>query len=125
VQQFELLARGVCIPSFQRTAPYVFPYLGKIRAQVTHDQLSGAEVAQRVAVPQRQLEEAWVLRLCGVQCSPCCGAEPAPALLEQSSNSSHGTIIGLTDNRQQQAHQQPSLQPRHWAHSHARRSPHT
>ena len=87
----------------------VCPYLGKIRAQVAHDQLSGVEVAQRVAVQQRQLEEAWVLRLCAVQHGPCCGAEPAPLRM----NSEHfniglGTIFGLTDGRLQQSDPQPA-----------------
>ena len=52
-------------------------YLCKVCAQIAEWQLSGAEVAQRVAVLQRQLEEAWVVRLRNVQHAPCCIAEPA------------------------------------------------
>jgi hypothetical protein len=43
------------------------PAPSQVRAQVTDGQLSGVEVAQREAVLQRQLEEAWVLRLHSVQ----------------------------------------------------------
>jgi hypothetical protein len=54
-------------------------------------QLSGGEVAQRVAVLQRQLEEARVLRRRAVQRLPSCGTEPAPKSHEKRISSCHGT----------------------------------
>lgn len=50
--------------------------LCQVCLQVAGRQIGGAEVAQRVAVAQRQLEEAGVLRLCTGHSSPCCSAKP-------------------------------------------------
>jgi hypothetical protein len=54
-------------------------HLCKVRTQRAVGQLRRDEAAQRVLVLQRQLEEAWVPWHCLVQCSPCCGAKPAPS----------------------------------------------
>ena len=66
------------------------PYLRKVPPQVAEGQRGGAETAQRVPVPQRQVKEIWMARLCTVQRCPCHLAEPA-----QVSSSLYTVLIAI------------------------------
>jgi hypothetical protein len=68
-------------------------HLSKVRGQVAEGQPGGVEVAQRVLVLQRQLEEAGVLRMRTVQCGSCCATKPAQDDI-MSVRCVHSTLLG-------------------------------